>query len=65
MVAFHRPYKRIGVEKGDERRVAGVDHKGRAVPETARDRDGPTAPVKEKEMPAPERVRGGGMDLGV
>ena len=31
VVAFHRPYKRIGVEKGDERRVAGVDHKGRAV----------------------------------
>ena len=31
VVAFHRPYKRIGVEKGDERRVAGVDHKSRAV----------------------------------
>ena len=31
VVAFHRPYKRIGVEKGDERRVAGVDHKARAV----------------------------------
>ena len=31
VVAFHRPYKRIGVEKGDERRVMGVDHKGRAV----------------------------------
>ena len=30
-VAFHRPYKRIGVEKGDERRVMGVDHKARAV----------------------------------
>ena len=26
MVAFHRPYKRIGVEKGDERRVAGIDY---------------------------------------
>ncbi len=26
VVAFHRPYKRIGVEKGDERRVARVDH---------------------------------------
>ena len=25
-VAFHRPYKRLGVQKGDERRVAGVDH---------------------------------------
>ncbi len=31
VVAFHRPYKRIGVEKGDERRVAGVDHKAREV----------------------------------
>ena len=30
-VAFHRPYKRIGVEKGDERRVLGVDRKARAV----------------------------------
>ena len=31
VVAFHRPYKRIGVEKGDERRVVGVNHKGREV----------------------------------
>ena len=31
VVAFHRTYKRIGIEKGDERRVAGVDHKARAV----------------------------------
>ena len=31
VVAFHRPYKRIGVEKGDERRVMGVDHKTRTV----------------------------------
>ena len=31
VVAFHRPYRRIGVEKGDERLVAGVDHRGRAV----------------------------------
>ena len=31
VVAFHRPYRRIGVEKGDERRVAGVDHKSREV----------------------------------
>ena len=31
VVAFHRPYKRIGVEKGDERRVAGVDHARREV----------------------------------
>ena len=31
VVAFHRPYKRIGVEKGDERLVAGVDHEARTV----------------------------------
>ncbi len=31
VVAFHRPYRRIGVEKGDERRVIGVDYKSRAV----------------------------------
>ena len=31
VVAFHRSYKRIGVGKGDERRVAGVDHKAREV----------------------------------
>ena len=31
VVAFHRPYKRIGVEKGDERAVIGVDHRSREV----------------------------------
>ena len=31
VVAFHRPYKRLGVEKGDERRVAGVDYRKRIV----------------------------------
>ena len=31
VVAFHRPYKRLGVEKGDELRVAGVDRKTRMV----------------------------------
>ena len=31
VVAFHRPYKRLGVDKGDERRVAGVDHRRRIV----------------------------------
>ena len=31
VVAFHRPYRRIGVEKGDELRVAGVDHANDAV----------------------------------
>ena len=31
VVAFHRPYRRIGVDKGDERRVAGVDRRNREV----------------------------------
>ncbi len=31
VVAFYRPYRRIGVEKGDERQVAGVDHERREV----------------------------------
>ena len=31
VVAFHRPYKRLGVGKGDELRVAGVDHRARTV----------------------------------
>ena len=31
VVAFHRPYKRLGVEKGDELRVSGVDHAARTV----------------------------------
>ena len=31
VVAFHRPYKRLGVGKGEERRVAGVDHRKRIV----------------------------------
>ena len=30
-VAFQRPYKRLGVDKGDELRVAGVDRKTRTV----------------------------------
>ncbi len=31
VVAFHRAYKRIGVGKGDERRVMGVDYRAGAV----------------------------------
>ena len=31
VVAFHRPYKRLGVEKGDELRVSGVHHGTRTV----------------------------------
>ena len=31
VVAFHRPYKRLGVAKGDELRVAGVNRKAHTV----------------------------------
>ncbi len=31
VVAFHRSYKRLGVEKGEERRVLGIDHRKRIV----------------------------------
>ena len=31
VVDFHRPYTRLGVEKGDKRRVVGVDHAARTV----------------------------------
>ncbi|WP_428098067.1 hypothetical protein [Candidatus Rariloculus sp.] len=31
VVAFHRPYKRLGVVKGDERSVVEMDHKRHAV----------------------------------
>ena len=31
VVSFHRPYKRLGVEKGDELRVAGIDRDANTV----------------------------------
>ncbi len=31
VVAFHRPYKRLGVEKGEERRVQSIDRENRIV----------------------------------
>ena len=37
VVAFRRPYKRLGVEKGDELRVAGVDRRARTVMLEGRD----------------------------
>ena len=37
VVAFHRPYKRLGVEKGDELRVAGVDREAHRVMLDGRD----------------------------
>ena len=40
VVAFHRPYKRLGVEKGDELRVAGIDRDANTV--NLRQKDGGT-----------------------
>ncbi|MYH50407.1 MAG: conjugative relaxase, partial [Gammaproteobacteria bacterium] len=37
VVTFHRPYKRLGVEKGDELRVSGVDHRNQTVMLEGRD----------------------------
>ena len=48
VVAFHRPYKRLGVEKGDERRVVGVDHKANAV--RLEGKDGGTVAWKPAEV---------------
>ena len=48
VVAFHRPYKRIGVGKGDERRVTGVNHKAREV--VLEGRDGGTVAWKPGEI---------------
>ena len=49
IVAFHRSYKTLGVDKGDERRVAGVDHKSHTV--MLEGGDGRTVPWK----PGPDR----------
>ena len=48
VVAFHRPYKRLGIEKGDERRVAGVDHKANVV--RLEGKDGGTVAWKPAEI---------------
>ena len=48
VVAFHRPYNRIGVEKGDERRVMGVNHKTREV--VLEGKDGGTVAWKPGEI---------------
>ena len=50
VVAFHRPYKRIGVEKGDERRVTGVNHRAREV--VLESGDGGTVAWKPSEIGA-------------
>ena len=48
VVAFHRPYKRIGVDKGDERRVTGVNHKTREI--VLEGRDGGRVAWKPEEI---------------
>ena len=48
VVAFHRSYKRIGVAKGEERRVAGVDRRNRTV--LLEDRNGGTVAWKPSEI---------------
>ena len=48
VVGFHRPYKRIGVVKGDERRVTGVNHKAREV--VLEGKDGGTVGWKPGEI---------------
>ena len=57
VVAFHRPYKRLGVEKGDELRVAGVDHEARTV--WLEGGDGQTVPWKPGEIGG----RSGGVEV--
>ena len=57
VVAFHRPYKRLGVDKGDELRVAGVDREARAV--MLEGRDGQPVPWKPGQIGA----RSGGVEV--
>ena len=57
VVAFHSPYKRLGVEKGDELRVAGVDRAARAVMLEGRDGQ----PVSWK--PGQIGARSGGVEV--
>ena len=49
VVAFHRPYKRLGVEKGDERRVERVDYArtGRCISKAS---EGKTVAWKPSEI---------------
>ena len=80
VVAFHRPYKRIGVEKGDERRVTGVDRRAGAVlladgkggsvawkPEEIGGRRGGSEVyrVEEIELRAGDRIRWSRNDAGL
>ena len=60
VVSFHRQYKRIGIEKGDERRVVGVDPaNGKVILE------GPNGNLKETVGWEPEKIggRSGGAEV--
>ena len=60
VVSFHRQYKRIGIEKGDERRVVGVDtQNGKVILE------GPNGNLKKTVGWEPEKIggRSGGTEV--
>ena len=60
VVSFHRQYKRIGIEKGDERRVVGVDSEnGKVILE------GPNGSLKKTVGWEPEKIggRSGGAEV--
>ena len=57
VVGFHRPYKRLGVEKGDELRVAGVDNGAGTV--TLAGKDGGTVAWEPGRIAA----RAGGVEV--
>ena len=57
VVAFYRPYKRLGVEKGDELRVKGVDGENRTV--LLEGKDGESVPWKPGQIGA----RSGGVEV--
>ncbi|MXY65181.1 MAG: relaxase domain-containing protein [Gammaproteobacteria bacterium] len=57
VVAFYRPYKRLGVEKGDELRVKGVDGMNRTV--LLEGKDGNSVPWKPGQVGA----RNGGVEV--
>ena len=69
LVGFHRPYKRLGVEKGDEFRVAGVDQgAGTVEPERVQGReaamDGGRSPGRESDASeSRERDRAPGPEM--
>ncbi len=50
VVAFHRDYRSLGVAKGDERRVAGVDHRTGMV--MLEGKDGETVPWRPRRVGA-------------